>query len=45
MEDTLKDLKRELERKIKKYEEKMSWVKNEVERLKPEKDINIYESL
>ncbi len=45
MEDTLKDLKRELERKTKKYEEKMDLVKTEIERLTPEKDLNAYHSL
>ncbi len=45
MEDTLKDLKRELERKRKKYKEKIDLVKTEVERLTPEKDLNAYHSL
>lgn len=45
MEDTLKDLKRELERKIKKYGDRMEWIKNEVVRLTPEKDLNSYHSL
>ena len=33
MEDTLKDLNRELEREIKKYEEKLDWIKNEIMRI------------
>ena len=37
--------KRELERKMKKYEEKTSWIKNEMERLTQEKDINTYHTL
>ncbi len=45
MEDTLKDLKRELERTTKKCEEKMDLVKTEIERLTPEKDLNAYYSL
>ena len=45
MEDTLKDLKRELERKIEKYGRRMEWIKNELEKLTPEKDLNSYHSL
>lgn len=45
MEDTLKDLKRELERKTDKYNNRMEWIKNEVDRLTPEKDLNAYHSL
>lgn len=45
MEDTLKDLQRELERKTEKYKNRMEWIKNEVDRLTPEKDLNSYYSL
>ena len=45
MEDTLKDLNRELERKIKKYKEKINWIKNETERLTFDKDLNCYHNL
>ena len=45
MEDTLKDLNRELKREIKKYEEKLDWFKNEMEKITPKKDLNMYYTL
>ena len=38
-------LNRELEREIKKYEEKLDWIKNEMEKLTPKKDLNAYYTL
>lgn len=45
MENTLKNLRRELERKTEKYGEKMALVKSEVGRLTPERDLNAYHAL
>lgn len=45
MEDTLRELKKELERKTRQYEQQMNWVKSGMEKLSPEEYINTYHTL
>ena len=45
MEDLLRDLKKELERKIKKYDEQKTWFEDTFNKVEIEKDLNFYHSL
>lgn len=45
MEILLRDLKRELERKIKRYEEQKIWFEDTFKKVEIGKDLNIYHSL
>lgn len=45
MEDLLRDLKKELERKIKKYDEQKTWFEDTFKKVEIGKDLNIYHSL
>lgn len=45
MEDLLRDLKKELERKIKKYDEQKTWFEDTFKKVEIEKDLNVYHSL
>lgn len=45
MEDLLRDLKKELERKIKKYDEQKMWFEDTFRKVEIGKDLNVYHSL
>lgn len=45
MENLLRDLKKELERKIKKYDEQKIWFEDTFKKVEIGKDLNVYHSL
>lgn len=45
MEDLLRDLKKEMERKIEKYDEQRTWFEDTFKKVEIGKDLNVYYSL